>query len=112
VEPVPHVDVSMLSNQLGLAAMIPLLIQWLKTSPRFAWIDDTTVGLARALQLVTATMATAGIAFAYAWDGSTLTLTFGNVTAPAVLGFLWELLKQVSFQEAVYRGLVKPGATS
>lgn len=97
--------VSPLANQLGLAAVLPILLNWMKNSrlPMFSWINENTGLVSRAFSIVFAALTTVGIAFTYS-DGS---LTITGLTPWAILNFVWQVIQQFSMQEVAYRA-IKP----
>lgn len=99
-----------LANQIGLAALIPLVIEWMKRTnlPGLAWITVSGGVAARVLNIIAATAASVGINIA--WEGSIWsggTLTAAGVSLGALVALVWEIAKQLGLQEVIYRGAIK-----
>ncbi|MGE0363071.1 MAG: hypothetical protein AB7R67_20325 [Vicinamibacterales bacterium] len=92
-------------ESLGIAALIPLLIEWAKKSnlPFLGWVNQGTVLIARALSFVGAAATVAGLTWTYTDN----VLTVANLTAWTALLFAWEVAKQLGLQEVIYRGAIK-----
>lgn len=100
-----------LTNSLGIAALVPLLIEWAKNSklPMLAWLDHGTVIWSRLLSLAFAAATAAGLVVGFDgsfWSGGTLTVA--NLSIWTLPVFLWEMAKQFGLQELAYRAAVKP----
>lgn len=95
----------LLTNQLGIAALVSLLIEWAKNSrlPWLGWINHRTALISRLLSMIAAAATAAGLA--YTFDGGVLTVS--GITAWSVLLFFYEAAKQFALQEVAYRGAVK-----
>jgi uncharacterized membrane protein len=100
-------SVTPLSDKIGLAILIPWVIEQMKTSRWriFDWIGPYSTRVARMLSLVGAATATAGIIVRYDPTAETLLLTHVSVSSLALL--LFELVKQFAMQEAAYRSAFK-----
>jgi hypothetical protein len=98
-------SVSPLANQLGLAAFLPILLQWMKNSrlPIFSWVNQHSDHVSRLFSILFAAFATAGIAFSYN-DGS---LVITGLAPAVIINFAWQVMQQFSMQEVAYRA-IKP----
>lgn len=97
--------ISPLANQLGLAAFLPLLLEFMKNSrnPIFSWVSQNTALVSRAFSIVFAVATTVGISYTYN-DGS---LTISGLEPMKIINFVWQVIQQFSMQEIAYRA-VKP----
>lgn len=101
-------SITPLADKLGLAILIPWLIQQMKTSqlPFFSFIGPFSTKLARSLSIGGAAASTVGIIFRY--DPAAETLLITGIGAWSLLQFVFEFLKQFAMQEATYRAAFKP----
>lgn len=105
-------SITPLSDKLGLAILIPWLIEQMKTTnlPFFNWIGPYSTKLARSLSIGGAAAATVGIIFRY--DPAAETLLITGISAWSMILFVFEFLKQFAMQEAAYRAAFKSSSTS
>ena len=89
---------------LGLAVVIPFMLQAMKNASWFPWLTRHTSQLNFAVGIVAATAATFGIHAT--WDAS----TGGTITIPGLMG-LWQAFVQWAAQQTAYKGLVVPAET-
>lgn len=105
-------SITPLSDKLGLAILIPWLIEQMKTSklPFFDFIGPYSTKLARSLSIGGAAAATVGIIFRY--DPAAETLLITGVSTWSMILFVFEFLKQFAMQEAAYRAAFKTGSSN
>lgn len=92
-----------LKGQVAWGSIAVWLIQRIKESPRFAFINPYTDALNRFASILMAALGTVGITATLA-DG---TLTVTGLDLASVGTFLINLLFQFFFQQGVYHGIVK-----
>lgn len=89
---------------LGLAVVIPFLLQAMKNSTWFPWVSRQTSRINFVVGVIAASAATFGIHAT--WDAS----TGGSITLPSLMG-LWQAFVQWTAQQTAYKGLVVPAET-
>lgn len=89
---------------LGLAAILPFVLQAAKNATWFPYISRASGKLNFCLGLILAALATAGVHLTYD------PLLGGTITLPS-LHALWQTIVQWGAQQAAYKGLVVPAET-
>lgn len=97
-----------LKGQVAWGSMVVWLIQRLKDSPRFDFINPYTDVLNRFASVIMAAVGTVGITATFA-DG---TLMISGLQLDTVVNFGVNLLFQFFFQQGVYHGIVKTAKKS
>ena len=92
------------SATLGLAVVIPFLLQMLKNASWFPWLSRHTSQLNFAVGVIAASASVIGIHASY--DMS----TGGTITLPP-LHTIWQAFIQWAGQQVAYKGLVVPAET-
>ena len=95
---------------LTTGATVVYLLQWLKLSPRFRWLQAHQKSAQRIISAVAAAGMAIGINWTYqeAEVGSTIagTLTIAVPTLATAAAGLWEWLVQFSAQQVIYDSVV------
>ena len=89
----------------GLAAAVPLLVEFAKRSDRFPWLDQNTDTVNRTVSVLIAIVSANGISYAY--DGATGDLVFTGLTAATLAKIITAIATQFGLQELMYRQVVK-----
>ena len=89
---------------LGLAVVIPFMLQAMKNATWFPWLNRQTSQINFIVGILAAGGATFGIHAT--WDMN----TGGTITLPSLLGF-WQAFVQWAAQQTAYKGLVVPAET-
>jgi hypothetical protein len=95
-------DVNVLSTQLTLGLIGAGLLQWLKSQPWLAKINQHSSKINHAVLLVTSALG--GLGIHYAWSSAEHSLTISGLDAAAIVAALWLWAKQWSVQFLVHRG--------
>lgn len=101
-----HTDV--LKDQLVIAYVVSLVIEWLKKSDHFPWIGQHSDLLNRNLSKMLAVATSAGISWAWAGTpeaGWTVTLTIPSIHA--LFDFAGNAVLSFIAQEVAYKKLIK-----
>lgn len=96
-----------MSASLPMAILGSYLVQWIKNSP-YSWlkaISPQNPNLVRLTSLVVAALATAGIAWSFAPESGTLTIS--GLTPMALLTFLAEVVRQAVLQDFTFRAALQ-----
>jgi len=102
-----------LPSQIGLAAAASYAIQFLKDSPKFAWIGQHTSGLNRALAVVTSLIAAVGINYSYTHTNEgTWVITLTGLSLASVGHYAWAWFVQFALQQGYFKAVVKQPDTS
>ena len=104
-----HTDV--LKDQLVIAYVVSLVIEWLKKSDHFPWIGQHSDLLNRNLSKMLAVATSAGISWAWAGTpeaGWTVTLSIPSIHA--LFDFVGNSVVSFFFQEVAYRTSIKEKA--
>lgn len=98
-----------LPSQITAASIVVWLIQYLKNSNRFPWLQVDTDLLSRIVSVILGAASASGILIAYGWvdETSTFNLSASGLTPTHVAQFIWSVITSVTIQELVYRGAVK-----
>jgi len=98
---------STFSNLLIANAVFTWLIQRVKDSPWFPWINRETQTINHLLSALAATLLAAGIAATSSWDISTHTfvLTISGLTLANVLHFSWSIIGNYVMQKGWFKVL-------
>lgn len=95
---------------LTTGAAVVYVLQWLKQSPRFHWLQAHQKGAQRAISALAAAAMAVGINWTYmeADAGSEIagTLTIAVPTLATAAAGLWEWLVQFSAQQVIYDSVV------
>lgn len=102
----PSNTVGVFSDQITSGLIIVWLMEKLKKASWLPWLSQHTDGLNRVMSVFMGSVAAAGIVWTYDPTGGVLTVQ--GLTLVNGLTFLWIVAKQYVFQEAFYKGLVKP----
>ncbi len=94
-----------LQDQIVLAGVAIWTIEKLKASKRFTFIDRYTDQLNKALSMLLAVLATAGIGVTFNMAEGSLLIT--GLTPESVLNFAWSAASQFVIQQAGYHSVVK-----
>lgn len=94
-----------LSANGGLAVAGPFVIELMKRSARFPWLDAHSDTAARVWSVAFAVASTVGISYAYDQQAGVLTVT--GVSPEGLAAFLLEAGARFGGQEAAYRWLIK-----
>jgi hypothetical protein len=89
------------SSQLALAAVSSMILQWVKNSAWFPWINKNTAGLNRAVAIVISGIGAAGIHMHYDTAAGSLTLT--GLTKESIVRNGWTWFTQFAFQHGWYK---------
>jgi hypothetical protein len=89
------------STQLALAAVSSMILQWVKNSAWFPWINRNTEKLNRVAAIVISGIGAIGIHMQY--DGAAGSLTLTGLTAQSVLSNGWTWFTQFAFQHGWYK---------
>jgi hypothetical protein len=98
-----------LGQQVGAAALIVYIIQFLKYSPWASWYTAHSGTLNRWTSVVLAFVSSAGILWAMngnVLEGGTLTITFPPLVQ--IINAVLHGFGQVAIQEGIYQATVKP----
>jgi hypothetical protein len=95
-----------LSVQFTIALISTYALQWLKETKFFPWLTTETQALNRAVSLVIAFLASAGILVGF--DHTAGVLTISGLTAANLLHAASRFVQQWAMQQAAYKGLVMP----
>lgn len=95
-------------DQICTSMIVVWILQQLKKAAWLPWLTQHTDILNRLLSVLLGSIAAAGIVWTF--DPTAGTLVVHGLTLANGASFLWIVLKQVAFQEGVYKGLVKPSA--
>jgi len=95
------------SNLLIANAVFTWLIQRLKDSSWFPWVNRETQAINHLMSALAATLLTAGIAATSSWDPETHTfvLTVAGLTVANVLHFFWGILGNYAMQKGWFKVL-------
>jgi hypothetical protein len=104
-------DPNLLVDQLGSAAVVVFLLEWLKKQSWFIWLtDESTKRVKWLFSLVFGALAVAGIG--YVWTPSEGTLLVTGLTLTGIATALWHYIVQIVSQKVIYRVAVQtPEAT-
>jgi hypothetical protein len=101
---------SVLGDQIGMSLVVVWILEKLKKASWMPWLTQHTDVWNRVLSVFLGSIAAAGIVWSYDPTGGVLTVK--GLTLINGLTFLWIVAKQSIFQEAIYKGLVKPNETA
>lgn len=102
----PTSTVGAFSDQISTGLVIVWILERLKKATWLPFLSQHTDTWNRVASVFMGSVAAAGIMWTYDPTGGVLTVQ--GLTAVNALTFLWIVAKQAIFQEAFYKGLVKP----
>ena len=98
-----------LPSQIGLAAAASYLIEALKNSAKFGWINQHTAGINRAFAIVTSFLAAVGVH--YTWthgtESGTYIITLTGMTLASIGHYAWAWFTQFAIQQGYFKAVVK-----
>ena len=98
--------VTQLGDQVGTSMIVVWLIEQAKKAAWLPWITKHGGAVNRVLSVLLGSLAAAGIIWTF--DPTAGRLIIDGLTLANGASVLWIILKQIAFQEGIYRGLVKP----
>jgi len=98
--------VAAFGDQIGTSMIVVWLIEQAKKAAWLPWITKHGGAVNRVLSVVLGALATAGIIWTF--DPTAGRLVVDGLTLANGATVLWIILKQVTYQEGLYRILVKP----
>lgn len=97
-----------MSTQVGIAIIVPFVLQWLKNAAWFPWLTRHTDGLVRLLSLAVAFASSVGIIVS--WDPAAGSLLITGLHLQAIGALVFQAWAHFKGQEIVYRTAIKPYA--
>ena len=97
-----------LGHQIGIAAGVVWLLEWLKRSNWFPWLNQNSVLVNRVVSIVVALIAAIGVTMSITGNlqlGGSLTITFPSL--PTMLDAGSHFLTQLVLQEGLYQQVVR-----
>lgn len=92
-------------SQVTLSAVVVVIIQWLKNSPWFPWLNAQSEKAKHVAAVLGALLTAVGVHYTY--DASIGTLTITGLTLAGVGHGAWHVLQSYAFQETLYKGAFK-----
>lgn len=100
--------VAQLGDQVGTSMIVVWLVEMMKKASWLPWITKHGGAVNRVLSVMLGGLASVGIIWTF--DPEAGRLVIDGLTLANGAAVLWIIMKQVAFQEGIYRGLVKPSA--
>lgn len=93
------------TSQVTVAVIVVMVIETLKRSQRFSWINAATDRINRLLASIAAVLSGLGIQVAYSAESGVLTLS--GLTLETAINLIWRIIAQYVLQEVIYRASYK-----
>jgi hypothetical protein len=106
MDPQAQTVLSPMSTQVGIALIVPFVLQWLKKTPFVPWINERTDWVVRLLSMAVAVASSVGIIVT--WDPAAGSLLITGINVQAIANLLFQSWAHFKGQEIVYRTAIKP----
>lgn len=97
-------------DQLTMSSVVVMLIQWVKGTKLFPFVNENTASLNRVIGWLAAGGAAIGLHLAF--DSTSGTLTITGLTLTTMLHAGWDWIKSVAVQELIYQGVLQKPKTA
>jgi predicted Co/Zn/Cd cation transporter (cation efflux family) len=102
----PQPVLNPMSTQVGIALIVPFVLQWLKNTPLMPWINHRTDWVVRLLSMAVAVASSVGIIVS--WDPEAGALLITGLHLDKIAALIFQAFAHFKGQEIVYRTAIKP----